>query len=227
MNAFFSSFILLCFFITTSCVLINACSEWSSAPNDLTANDLSPSKTMACDACHAYPLTDRNHDYHLTTASGNRLLNGPITCLDCHTHSLRSQTAVFFDTVYQDTATGEKSFTSLHPGATDRNSEGRIIRSLALIQVDTLRQNHPIAQPDRPGAHPLFQEYVTSLAHLNGVVDVAFNSRNSDPAQYGGDSASFDPRQETCSAVACHPGGKDYRWAAPHKGLPRLPEETP
>jgi hypothetical protein len=182
---------------------------------------------MACDACHAYPLTDRNHDYHLATASASRLLNGPITCLDCHTHSLRSQTVVLFDTVYQDTATGEKSFTSLHPAATDRNSKGRIIRSLTLIQVDTLRQNHPIAQPDRPGRQPLFQEYVTSLAHLNGVVDVAFNPKNSDPALYGGDSARFNPAQETCSAVACHPGGKDYRWAAPQKGLPRLPEETP
>jgi hypothetical protein len=134
---------------------------------------------------------------------------------------------VYFDTVYQDTATGENSFTSIHPGATDRNSEGRIIRSLTLIQVDTLRQNHPIAQPDRPGARPLFREYVTALAHLNGSVDVAFDPRNSDPALYGGDSARFDPQKETCSAVACHPGGLDYRWAAPNKGLPRLPEETP
>jgi hypothetical protein len=181
---------------------------------------------MACDACHAYPLTDRNHDYHLTTASSNRLLNGPITCLDCHTRSLRGQVVVSFDTVYQDTATGEKSFTSLHPGAAERNSDGRIIRSLTLIQVDTLRQNHPIAQPGRPGARPLFQEYVTALAHLNGSVDVAFDPKNSDPALYG-DSARFDPQMETCSAVACHPGGVDYRWAAPNKGLPRLPEETP
>jgi len=90
-----------------------------------------------------------------------------------------------------------------------------------------LRQNHPVPQPERPGAHPLFQEFVTSLAHLNGTVDVAFDPKNSAPAQYGGDSAGFNPESETCSAVACHPGGKDYRWAAPRKGLPALPEETP
>lgn len=81
--------------------------------------------------------------------------------------------------------------------------------------------------PDRPGALPRFREYVTALAHLNGTMDVAFDPRNSDPAEYGGDSAAFNPESETCSAVACHPGGKDYRWAAPHKGLPALPEETP
>lgn len=208
-------------------LLFSACREPGAAPESLTGRTASPAQGFACDACHAYPLADRNHDYHLTTASGNRLLNGPITCLDCHSRSIRGQAAVSFDSVYQDTATGEKSFTSLHPDATDRNSEGRIIRGLTLIQVDTLRQNHPIAQPDRPGARPLFREYVTAMAHLNGTVDVAFDPRNSDPARFLGDTARFDPRQETCSAVACHPGGDDYRWDAPRKGLPRLPEETP
>jgi hypothetical protein len=208
-------------------LFIIACGEWKSSTEALSSKKTSSPLGMACDACHAYPLTDRNHDYHLTIASPNRLLNGPITCLDCHSRSIRSRTVVSLDTIYEDTATGEKSFTSLHPGATDRNSEGRIIRSLTLIQVDTLRQNHPIAQPERPGARPLFQEYVTTLAHLNGSVDVAFHPKNSAPAQYGGDSASFNPLRETCSAVACHPGTEDFRWSAPSKGLPRLPEETP
>ncbi len=220
-NAIFRSLIFI-----PSLTLI-ACENWIIDSDSLVSENPTFSQGMGCNTCHAYPLTDRNHNYHLTTASGNRLLNGPITCLDCHTRSLRSQTVISFDSIYQDTATGEKSFTSLHPGATDRNSEGSIIRSLTLIQVDTLRQNHPIAQPERSGARPLFQEYVTSLAHLNGSVDVAFNPRNSDPAQFGGDSASFNPVQETCSAVACHPGGKDYRWFAPQKGLSRLPEDTP
>jgi hypothetical protein len=208
-------------------LLLSACGEQDLSPGSLTQRSPAAAAGFACDACHAYPLTDRNHDYHLTTASGNRLLNGPITCLDCHARSIRGRIVVSLDSIFQDTATGEKSFTSLHPGASDKNSEGRIIRSLTLIEVDTLRQNRPIPQPERPGARPLFREYVTALAHLNGTVDVAFDPRNSDPALYGGDSARFDPRQETCSAVACHPGGKDYRWSAPNKGLPRLPEETP
>ena len=204
-----------------------ACRDWRSASETLTARAQTQVQGIACDACHAYPLTDRNHDFHLTTASSNRLLNGRITCLDCHARSIQSQTVILIDTLYQDTATGEKSFTLQHPNPQDTNSDGRIIRSLTLIRMDTLTQNHPIAQPERPGDQPEFQEYVTVLAHLNGTVDVAFDPRNSDPAQYGGDSASFDLRQETCSAVACHPGGQDYRWAAPHKGLPALPQETP
>jgi len=206
-------------------LLFSSCDKGLIPSEVLTSHSFESKPNMACDACHAYPLTDRNHDYHLTTASSNRLLNGRITCLDCHNHSIRGQSVILFDTLYLDTANGEKSYTSLHPNVTDMNSQGRIIRNLALIEVDTLFQNHPIAQADRPGAQPQFQEYVTALAHLNGFVDVAFDPRNSSPDQYGGDSASFDPRQETCSAVACHTGGKDYRWAAPNKGLPALPKE--
>ena len=158
--------------------------------------------------------------------SPNRLLNGHVTCLDCHARSIRSEMVIIIDTLFQDTD-GSKYFTSQHPKSGDTTSGGAVIRGLALIRVDSLHQNHPIAQPERPGAHPLFQEYVTTLAHLNGTVDVAFDPRNSDPTQYGGDSAAFNPESETCSAVACHPGGKDYRWAAPRKGLPALPQETP
>ncbi|MBW8888967.1 MAG: hypothetical protein JF616_14530 [Fibrobacteres bacterium] len=208
------------------CLLITACGDWNAAPAALTARTGPSPQGMACDACHAYPLTDRNHDYHLTTASANRLLNGRITCLDCHTRSIRSEMVIVIDTVFQDTD-GSKYFSSQHPHSGDITPAGTPIRSLSLLRVDSLHQNHPIAQTERPGAHPLFEEYVTTLAHLNGTVDVAFDPRNSDPAQYGGDSASFNPESETCSAVACHPGGKDYRWAAPHKGLPALPEETP
>ncbi len=208
------------------CHLLIACGDWKAPSDTLTARTASTSSGMACDACHAYPLTDRNHDYHLTIASSNRLLNGPITCLDCHSRSIGGEAVIVIDTVFQDTD-GSRYFTSLHPDPEAATSGGKAIRSLSLLQVDTLHQNHPVPRPGRPGSHPQFQEYVTALAHLNGTVDVAFDPRNSDPAQYGGDSAVFNPESETCSAVACHPGGKDYRWAAPSKGLSALPEETP
>jgi hypothetical protein len=208
------------------CLLLAACGDWNAAPGSLTARTSPSPLGLACDACHAYPLTDRNHDYHLTIAGSNRLLNGRITCLDCHARSIRGELAIVIDTLFQDTD-GSRYYTSQHPGIGDTALGGKVIRSLALTRVDTLHQNHPLPQPERPGAHPRFQEYVTALAHLNGTVDVAFDPRDSDPAQYGGDSAAFNPESETCSAVACHPGGKDYRWAAPRKGLPALPEETP
>jgi hypothetical protein len=219
---YFSLLAIACFALA----LLTACGDLQSAPGALTARTAAPPRSMACDACHAYPLKDRNHDYHLFIAGATRELNGRITCLDCHTLSIRGEAVIVIDTVFQDTD-GSRYFTSQHPRASDTTAQGAIIRSLALTGVDTLRQNHPVPQPDRPGAHPLFQEYVTSLAHLNGTVDVAFDPKNSAPARYGGDSASFHPESETCSAVACHPGGKDYRWAAPHKGLPALPQETP
>jgi hypothetical protein len=206
--------------------LLTACGDLQSAPGALTARTTAAPQGMACDACHAYPLADRNHDYHLLIVSPIRELNGRITCLDCHAHSIRGEAVIIIDTLFQDTD-GSKYYTSQHPRPGDTTSQGMAIRSLSLTRVDTLRQDHPIAQPDRPGAVPRLQEYVTSLAHLNGTVDVAFDPKNSDPAKYDGDSASFNPESETCSAVACHPGGKDYRWAAPHKGLPGLPEETP
>jgi hypothetical protein len=65
-------------------------------------------------------------------------------------------------------------------------------------------------------------EFMTGLAHLNGTVDVIFDPKHSDPARFGGVSATFNPKEETCSAVACHPGDNPYRFAAPSKGLPVL-----
>jgi hypothetical protein len=77
--------------------------------------------------------------------------------------------------------------------------------------------------PDRPGAFPDFQEYVTSLAHMNGKVDVAFDPRNSDTAKFNGNSASWNPKQETCSAVACHPGPSAvYSFGSKAKNLPEI-----
>ena len=44
--------------------------------------------------------------------------------------------------------------------------------------------------------------------------------------QFGGDSATYNPTQESCSAVACHPGSgpKVYSWGSVAKGLPELKE---
>jgi hypothetical protein len=207
-----------------ACLALAACGEWKNDAGELTARSASPAPGMACDACHAYPLLDKNHDYHLNTAPSNRDLNGRITCLDCHGRSIRGVPVVVIDTLFRDTVTSEGSFTSANPDPLARNSEGHIIRTQELARVDTLHQNHPVAQPGRPAAASGFQEYVTTLAHLNGTVDVAFDPRNSNPANWGGDTAFFNPKLETCSAVECHPAGeKVYRWAADRKGLPELP----
>jgi hypothetical protein len=66
---------------------------------------------------------------------------------------------------------------------------------------------------------------MTALAHMNRKVDVLFDARNSDSARFNGERASFNPKQETCSAVACHPGDKPYSFGSVAKGLPELKDQ--
>ncbi len=205
--------------------LLMGCGDWKADSSALTARTATPAVGMDCAGCHAYPLTDRNHDYHLKDAGANRDLNGEITCLDCHSLSIQFQALTLFDSIYQDTS-GEKWGTLSHPNADGKTTDGKIIRSLAFLGVDTLHQHHPRPMPARPGPAPKFQEYMTTLAHLNNTVDVKFDSRNSDPARFGGDSASYNPTQESCSAVACHPGPKVYSWGSVAKGLPELKDKN-
>lgn len=199
-----------------------ACGEWKTDPDSLTAKATAPVPGSSCSACHGYPLKDFNHDYHLFRAGRDDELNGAITCLDCHSNSIKSQAVIALDSVFED-STGGKWHAISHPGDTARNSDGVVIRSLPLSRVDSLPQNHPLAMPLRPGSFPDFQEYVTSVAHMNGKVDVVFDPRNSRPSEFGGESASYNPKMETCSAVACHPGpGTVYRFKSVAKGLSQM-----
>lgn len=202
--------------------LLTGCGEWKADTAALTARTAEAAPGMDCASCHAYPLKDRNHDYHLFQAGGNKDLNGEITCLDCHSHSIQSQFLTLYDSIYQDTSTGEKWRTLAHPNPGDATTDGKVIRSLTFIAVDTLHQNHPVPMPPRSGSVPLFQEYMTTLAHLNNTVDVSFDPGNSRPDRFNGDSAVYNPASETCSAVACHPGDKPYSWGSVAKGLPEL-----
>lgn len=214
-------------------LLLGACLSWLAACGELkgdaaalTARSAAPMEGLDCAACHGYPLKDLNHDYHLFEAVGDRDLNGAITCLDCHSQSLRSAAVVLFDSLYE-TPEGEKYGTvdNPNPGDTTKGKPSFVIRSLPLFRVDTLRQNHPVPAPKRPGAKPAFQEYLTSLAHMNQKVDVVFDPRMSDTARFQGLSASYNPKQETCSAVACHPGDKPYSFGSVAKNLPELKDQ--
>jgi hypothetical protein len=209
-----------------STVSLSACNGWVEDPADLTARSTASAAGPDCASCHGYPLKDLNHDYHLFDAAGNRDLNGKITCLDCHSQSLRSAAVVLFDSLYE-TPEGEKYGTVDFPNAND-TTKGRpsfVIRSLPLVRIDTLLQNHPVPLDARPGSKPLFQEYVTALAHMNRKVDVDFDSRNSDTARFLGQRAAYNPARETCSAVACHPGDKPYSFGSVAKGLPEWKDQ--
>jgi hypothetical protein len=206
------------------CLSLSACGEWKMDSSQLTARSASPAMGPDCASCHGYPLQDLNHKYHLFETAGDRNLNGKITCLDCHGQSVGFRAVAHLDTVYEE-ASGEQYRTLKFPNPNDTSSDGNVIRSLPMLGVDTLPQHNPIPAPNRPGATPKFQEYITALAHMNDKVDVVFDSRNSDPARFAGQQASFNPAQETCSAVACHPGDKPYSFGSVSKGLPVLKDD--
>ena len=96
------------------------------------------------------------------------------------------------------------------------------LRTFPLVRVDTIHRRRPVPWPPRGGDLPELQEWMTGLAHLNGVVDVVFDSTSNDTAKYHGAMASFNPAMETCSAVACHPNHGAYRFADPARGLSEL-----
>lgn len=159
-------------------------------------------------------MRDTNHVYHLLETDSSITSNRPITCLNCHAQSMASHDVTFLDTIYQDTNGNE-----FH--ALDFPDDPEL-RTFRLLRVETLIKPRPVPMPPRPGPQPEMLEWVTALAHMNGVVDVEFDSTSIDTGRFHGARAVFRPEQQTCSSVACHPNPGAYRWAAPSQGLSLL-----
>jgi hypothetical protein len=102
----------------------------------------------------------------------------------------------------------------------------RELRTFPLVRVDTLVKRRPVPAHARPGPPPAVREWVTALAHLNGAVDVEFDSTSVDTGRFHGARAYYNPREQTCSSVDCHPNHGSYRWAVPSRGLPILKGDT-
>lgn len=209
-------------FVTAAC--LSACGDWKTDPASLTARTTTPAKGMACNACHAYPPLDSNHIYHLYLTAPEKTRNGPTTCLDCHRNSLQMQTVAIPDTFFHDVPDSISLSSINYPVLSPTDTADIRMRTWPIDSIIVRIQNHPLLQPGRPVPDSGLAEFMTGLAHMNGTVDVKFDAKYSDPARFGGDSATFDPKQETCSAVSCHPGNDPYRFAAPGKGLPGLKE---
>lgn len=201
---------------------IMACVDWNMEPSELTARASAPGRSPDCAGCHPYLLGDDNHRFHVETIGGN-WTRGGITCLDCHVSAIRFTDSIAYDSVFFDTSTGWEWRTLDHPDPADTTSGGTVIRAMTLLSTDTLPRRHrPVPVPARPGAKPPYQEYMTGLAHLNGVVDVVFDSGDSQPDRFAGRTAHFDPVDESCSAVACHHRPNPYSWGSVPKSLPEL-----
>jgi hypothetical protein len=204
---------------------LSACGDWKQDPSELTARG-AQAAAVECTACHNYPPQDSNHLYHLYVATGNKYANGPPNCLDCHRASLRYREVILNDTLFLD----PESDSSFHitqssvdwPIRSPADTFAILIRTWKVDAIRELRQNRPLDLSGKPVVAGGLIEYMTSLAHLNGTVDVRFDPKYSEPDRFGGESATYNPKQETCSAVSCHPVDGPYRFPAPGKGLPGL-----
>lgn len=207
-----------CLVLTTS-LFLGGCLKTLDTPS-LEAVSLERPAGMGCSECHLYALKDKNHFTHLMYNEGIyvKQANGFVTCLDCHRTSLQFTTETLFDSVYQD-SNGTLWSTI------DFKGSGQKVPG-ALIRVDTLVQHHPIPLNDKPVKEGELQEWMTGMAHLNGKVDVVFDSSVNDTARFHGARAEFNPKLETCSAVSCHSRDGLYRFEACSKGLPELAGET-
>jgi len=169
-----------------------------------------------CSSCHAYPLRDVHHSFHMfmIDSIGMKTVNGSVTCVDCHNDAMRVASVSIVDTLFADPF-GNLWSSYDFPANTD-------IRTYPIGRIDTLVHHRPVPLPVQPGRIPLIQEWMTGLAHLNSQIDVLFDPRVSDTSRFAGQTAEYDVQQQTCSAVACHEREKPYRWAAPSQGLPGL-----
>lgn len=206
-------------------LVLFACGDWKQDPDALVARG-APAMGPGCASCHNYPPRDSNHLYHLYVAVGNKYDNGRITCLDCHRTSIQAREVVLRDTLFLNPET-EPSFhiteSSLdRPVRSPADSFAILIRSWQVDAIREIRQFHPIPQGGRPLPDSGLVDFMTGLAHLNGSVDVVFDTTYNDPDRFGGQAALYRPTQETCSAVSCHPTDGPYRFAAPSKGLEGL-----
>lgn len=169
-----------------------------------------------CASCHAYPPADTNHNYHLFEGLLMKRVNGQVTCLDCHHTAMAARTYRLPDSIFVDSLGNEWSSMDF-PNDPD-------IRRFTLRRVDTVVHDRPLDAAARPGRQPLFQEYITSLAHMNGKVDVVFHPKVTDTSLFPGLRADFLPEKETCSAMACHPTVDTpfWRFADSARGLSEL-----
>ena len=192
-----------------------ACGEWSLEHEELVARSAAPQKGPNCASCHFYPPPDANHVFHFGYALPGRA-NGTVSCRDCHSRSLLGQAVKARDSIFVsvDSAGNVREWSGLTYPDQD------FIRSWPLARVDTLTRVRPIEQEGSTAEAGFLRQWLTGPAHLNGAVDVEFDSLISDPLRFGGLTAEFHPGPQTCSAVNCHKGAGDYQWAAPSKALP-------
>ncbi len=219
------------------CLVLAGC---EIAPKLTTQSDLltgsgstpASQKGPSCNSCHSYPLHDVNHNYHLMSANVNRNnlgqpeLNAVTTCMDCHFNSIRHFSYVHSDTTWMDSNGVELTG---HAHASDKIMKTVSYprwRPLPYATMDTTRKEALATEIDslvfRQARMGEMVEWMTSWAHNNGVVDVAFAPNDITKPEFL--VSAYRPKDLSCSTVTCHnqrdPG---YRWMSPRLGLSNCP----
>jgi len=204
----------------------------------LTANAPATRTAPDCASCHAYPLHDVMHNYHLRALNPRSTMqekfakerkNGVIICMDCHFGSVAHRNYMWYDTLWGVDPDINDASSRLPDDPIYRidSTPGFLPLPLGLpgSQANSDRVN---AMMDSAADIGSVVTWLTAQNHLNGIVDIAFSS--SIVLDTTRSRNAYRARDLSCSAIECHNAPKKtYRWASKSLGLTGCPtlEHTP
>lgn len=222
-------------FLAGICAAGLAGCEWPKLDPDplaLTASSPDPAAAPNCASCHPYPLPDVHHQFHVMGSSSNLhnvslpSRNGPITCMDCHFHSIKHFTYAYPDSIWAD-ADGNEHRSPAAEGDT-------------LVRVDVYQRFKPFLANTRPetegtalaasidsqviraASTGALVQFMTDWAHNDQHEQLDFAPNNVTPPEKL--TLAFRPEDLSCSSIACHNRPERlYRWASRERGLSGCP----
>ncbi len=185
-----------------------------------------------CAGCHSYPLNDVNHNFHLRSASTRESMEsifpyerktGVMVCMDCHFGSMAHRGYTWYDTLW-GTADDLRVTADKLPGDPIYRIDSipgflPMPAGVPEAEITAGKVDHLMDSAASIGA---VVAWLTSLDHMNGVVDVEFSPNIVLDTSLS--KMAFQPRDLSCSAIECHNAPKKvYRWASHELRLPGCP----
>lgn len=200
-------------------------------------SELSGRQGPNCASCHAYPLTDVHHAYHMmsiqvnTNQFGYDKLNGYMTCMDCHFKSIQHFSYGIYDTSWVDSAGNPVTERTRPSDRIAGIDSARLFRPIPYdfqnpsVVLDTTLGRVLAEVIDTLSVHQVatgkLVEWMTGSAHNNGRIDVDMAPNNvAIPESL---ATAFRPRDLSCSMVQCHVIAERYRWSNAKTGLGQCP----
>ncbi|MEO6096939.1 MAG: hypothetical protein ABIW76_15185 [Fibrobacteria bacterium] len=201
----------------------------------LTANASNAPATRSspdCASCHAYPLHDVMHNYHLRALNPRATMqekfvkerkNGVIICMDCHFGSLAHRNYMWYDTLWGVDPDIHDKANRLPTDPIYRiDSTPGFLPLTWELPGSEANSDRVMAMMDSAADIGSVITWLTAQNHLNGTVDVEFSSSMVlDPAR---SRSAYRARDLSCSAIECHNAPKKtYRWASKNLGITGCP----